>query len=98
MTLDLLGWNERWQREFAALDADGLVPGRVIGEHRSHFQVALEETELSAGTTGRLRNIAKERSDLPGVGDFVALRLAPGDGAATIEAILPRLSACALSM
>ena len=93
MTLNVLGWNERWQKEFAALKADGLVPGRVIGEHRSHFQVALEETERSAGTTGRLRNAAKERSDLPGVGDFVALRLAPGDGAATIEAVLPRLSA-----
>lgn len=93
MTLDVLGWNERWQKEFAALDADSLVPGRVIGEHRSHYQVATDATEVSAGITGRLRNIANERSDLPGVGDFVALRLAAGDGPATIEAVLPRISA-----
>ena len=93
MTLDVLGWNERWQEKFAAFDAEGLVPGRVVGEHRSHCQVATDATELSAGTTGRLRNTAEERSDLPGVGDFVALRLAEGDGPATIEAVLPRTSA-----
>jgi len=93
MTLDVLGWNGRWQKEFAAVGAEGLVPGRVIGEHRSHFRVAIEATELSAGTAGRLRNAAKERSALPGVGDFVALRLAVGDGPATIEAVLPRISA-----
>ena len=40
-----------------------------------------------------MRNAAQERSDLPGVGDFVALRLAAGDGQATIEAVLPRTSA-----
>ena len=40
--------------------------------------------------TGRLRNAATQRSDLPGVGDFVAIRLAAGDGSASIEAVLPR--------
>ena len=93
MTLDALGWNGQWQKEFAAIDADGLVPGRVIAEHRSHFRVALEGAEISARTSGRMRNTAKERSDLPGVGDFVAVRLAAGDGHATIEAVLPRTSA-----
>ncbi len=33
------------------------------------------------------------RSDLPGVGDFVALKPALGDGPATIEAVLPRSTA-----
>ena len=69
------------------------MPGRVVGEHRSHYRVATDTTELSAGTTGRLRNSAEERSDLPGVGDFVALRLAEGDGPAIIEGVLPRTSA-----
>lgn len=44
-------------------------------------------------TTGRLRNSADERSGLPGVGDFVAIRIAEGHGPATIEAVLPRTSA-----
>ena len=37
--------------------------------------------------------MATHRSDLPGVGDFVVVRLAIGDGPATIEAVLPRISA-----
>jgi ribosome biogenesis GTPase / thiamine phosphate phosphatase len=93
MTLEALGWSAQRQQQFEAHVAQGLVPGRVVGEHRSHFQVATEAAEVSAGATGRLRNSAVQRSDLPGVGDFVALRLAKGDGPATIEAVLPRSSA-----
>lgn len=93
MTLEALGWNSQRQEDFQAHAAEGLVPGRVVGEHRSHYRVAIDTTELSAGTTGRLRNSAEERSDLPGVGDFVALCLAEGEGPAIIEAVLPRTSA-----
>jgi len=50
-------------------------------------------TELSAEISGRLCNHAGQRSDLPGVGDFVALRLALTDGTSTIEAVLPRTTA-----
>jgi ribosome biogenesis GTPase len=89
MTLEALGWNSRRQEEFEGYAAEGLVPGRVVGEHRSHYRVATEATELSAGTTGRLRNTAEERSDLPGVGDFVAVRLAGLGWPGTIEAALP---------
>jgi ribosome biogenesis GTPase / thiamine phosphate phosphatase len=93
MTLEALGWNSRRQEEFQAHAVQGLVPGRVVGEHRSHYRVATDTTELSAVTTGRFRNSAAERSDLPGVGDFVAIRISDGDGPATIEAVLPRTSA-----
>jgi ribosome biogenesis GTPase / thiamine phosphate phosphatase len=90
MNLEVLGWNERRQREFSAYAAGGLLPGRVVGEHRSHYRVATEAAELTAAATGRIRKAAEQRSDLPGVGDFVAVRLAEGDGPATIEAVLPR--------
>jgi ribosome biogenesis GTPase len=93
MTLDALGWCERHRAEFIVHAAKGLAPGRVVAEHRSHYQVATDSAELSAGTTGRIRNIVAQRSDLPGVGDFVGVRLAAGDGPATIEAVLPRTTA-----
>lgn len=93
MTLETLGWSDLRQEKFQPYAADGLVPGRVMGEHRTHFQVATHLTELSAEATGRLRKSAAERSDLPGVGDFVAIRLSPDDGPASIEAVLPRTSA-----
>ena len=93
MTLEALGWSGQRQRDFAARAADGLIPGRVVGEHRTHFRVATEAVEFSAEMTGRLRNAAAQRSDLAGVGDFVALRFGAGDGPATIEEVLPRTSA-----
>jgi ribosome biogenesis GTPase len=93
MTLEVFGWSDQRRDTFAAYAADGFVPGRVVSEHRSHFQVVTTVTELSAEVSGRLRNDAVQRIDLPGVGDFVALRLAVGNGPATIEAVLPRTTA-----
>ena len=93
MPLTAFGWNERWQNEFSGFAADGPVPGRVVGEHRTHYQVAIGDIELTAKTMGHVRNAAALRSDLPCVGDFVALRPNAGDGPATIEAVLPRTSA-----
>jgi ribosome biogenesis GTPase len=93
MTLEVFGWNRARQDAFAAHAAEGFVPGRVVSEHRSHLQVITTAAELSAEVSGRLRNEAVERSDLPAVGDFVAVRLAMADGPATIEAVLPRTTA-----
>lgn len=97
MSLEALGWNTQWQGKFAALAATGFVPARVVGEHRNHYRVATGITELSAGTTGRLRNTAALRSDLPGVGDFVAVNVSVNDSGgaspSTIEVVLPRTSA-----
>ena len=93
MSLEALGWNTQWREKFEAHAATGLVPARVVGEHRSHYRVATEATELSASTTGRMRNTVAQRSDLPGVGDFVAVNLSEGDSPATIEVVLPRTSA-----
>jgi ribosome biogenesis GTPase len=93
MTLEVFGWSEQRRDAFAGSAADGFLPARVVSEHRSHFQVSTAVTELSAEVSGRLRNDTVLRSDLPGVGDFVALRMALNDGPATIEAVLPRTTA-----
>jgi ribosome biogenesis GTPase / thiamine phosphate phosphatase len=93
MTLVALGWNEHRQRQFEAFAIQDCVPGRVVSEHRTHYRVATDALEFSAEITGRLRHSAKERSDLPGTGDFVAMRSAVGDANAMIEAVLPRASA-----
>ena len=93
MKLVALGWNVRRQEDFKAYAAEDLVPGRIVSEHRTHYRVATDALEISAETTGRLRNAAKQRSDLPGTGDFVALRIGGRDDMAIIEAVLPRSSA-----
>jgi ribosome biogenesis GTPase len=93
MNLETLGWNERRRQQFSTYAAGGLFPGRVVGEHRSHYRVATEAEEVTAAASGRIHSAAEERSDLPGVGDFVAVRWADGDGPATLEAVLPRTTA-----
>jgi len=93
MLLTALGWTDARETAFATHAAEGLVPGRVVGEHRTHYRVATGFGEVSSNITGRNRNAVAEHSDLPGVGDFVALRLPPDDGPAMIEAVLPRTSA-----
>jgi ribosome biogenesis GTPase / thiamine phosphate phosphatase len=90
MTLTALGWNEVWRQKFYARGTTGSVPGRVVSEHRTHYRVATDETELTAEITGHIRHAARQRSDLPGVGDFVALQSTDGDGPASIHAVLPR--------
>ena len=93
MKLEVFGWNDPRNHAFAAHAQDGFVPGRVVSEHRSHLQVVTTTGEITAEVSGRLRNEAVQRSDLPAVGDFVALRLAQADGPATVEALLPRTTA-----
>ncbi len=92
MALEALGWNRQWQEKFVAHGGEGLVAARVVGEHRSHYRVATDAAELSATTTGQLRHVAAHRSELPGVGDFVALRLREEATEGTIEIVLPRTS------
>ncbi len=93
MTLAAFGWNNRWQNAFEATAAANLLPARVIGAHRTHFDVVTDAAELTAAMTKRLRNAAADPSDLAGVGDFIALSLTGSDGHATIEAVLPRTTA-----
>ena len=93
MTLAAFGWTEQQQSEAATYASRGLLPGRIVGEHRTHYQVATGESEITAEASGALRNQTKQRSDLPGVGDIVAFRPASGDGPATIEGVLTRKSA-----
>lgn len=64
----------------------------MVGEHRSHYRVATAVAELSATATGQLRHVAAHRSDLPDVGDFVALKLRDDETEGTIEILLPRTS------
>jgi ribosome biogenesis GTPase / thiamine phosphate phosphatase len=97
MTLVALGWNTQWQQKFEAAVAKAdlslkLQPGRIIAEHRTHYQIGTDTGELSAEATGRFRNNVALRTDLPGVGDYVAFRPAEADGPAFIEAVLPRTS------
>ena len=93
MTLAELGWNgafaasyEPWQ-----LKTD-VRPGRIAIEFNQIFRVYVEDGEVDAVTAGRLKHRASSRAELPAVGDWVAVRQRPEDGA-VIVGVMPRRTA-----
>ncbi len=92
MQLALLGWDERSSADFAAYSCAGFIAGRVILQHNHIFTVVTETGEVSAQISGRMQHESNAADELPAVGDWVALRLLPGDGVALIQAVLPRRS------
>jgi ribosome biogenesis GTPase / thiamine phosphate phosphatase len=91
--LSTLGWDDRWIEAFAPFAAEGLVPGRVVRQHRGLYRVLTEPGEVVATPAGRLRLDARGRIDLPAVGDWVALRGETATARAVVQAVVPRRSA-----
>src|SRR4051812_19443938 len=90
MTLSFLGWDDFFSHHFSPFSCDGLVPARVVAEHKHGFDVFSTAGALSAECTGKLLHAAATRADLPAVGDWVAVRPRPGETHADIHAVLPR--------
>ena len=91
---DLLpwGWNEQLEEEFQRHSEPELLPGRVLLEFNQFLRVITASGEILAEVSGRLRHAASSRSELPAVGDWVAIRRHRREDRATIVALLPRRS------
>jgi ribosome biogenesis GTPase len=92
MDLVQLGWDDFFDSHFVRFKEAGLVPARVVREHRELYQVDGQLGQLTARVSGKLRHGAQARSDFPAVGDWVAAEARVDEGRATIQAILPRKS------
>jgi ribosome biogenesis GTPase len=92
MSLSVLGWTAREAQAFTPYAEQGFVPARVAIAYGATFRVYLEEGEILAEASGRLRHDAKSRRDLPAVGDWVAVRRSDAGDRGTIHAVLPRKS------
>jgi ribosome biogenesis GTPase len=68
--LETWGWDDRWVDEFAAGAGAGLVPARVVAQHRGRWLLAAECGEFPGLVTGKFRHDAAI-GDLPAVGDWV---------------------------
>jgi ribosome biogenesis GTPase / thiamine phosphate phosphatase len=91
MDLTKLGWNSERDLQFAPHHAKGLVPARVAVEDKHFFRVWTVDGELLAQVTGKgIHEARRANSSLPKVGDWVAVKLVPGEEKAMIQAILPR--------
>jgi ribosome biogenesis GTPase len=92
--LRALGFTPAVAEAFAAHEAAGRRPGRVVAGHSARLlRVGTGEGEELAGLAGRLRHEAAGPLDLPSVGDWVALRRRDEGHGPVIEAVLPRRTA-----
>jgi ribosome biogenesis GTPase / thiamine phosphate phosphatase len=91
-SLETWGWDGGRKAEFESLSGGSFWPARVIAQHRGMWIVVGENGETGATPTGRLRHQAED-GEMPAVGDWVACVYSPHDGAARMDAVLPRRSA-----
>lgn len=73
--LDLLGYNSFYEKSFKELNRDDLIPGRIAVENKNNFVVFTETGEVKAEVSGNLLFNSEVKSELPKVGDWVALAL-----------------------
>ena len=90
-----LGWNGSFEQAMGPLRQEGLVPVRVIAEHRGQYRVAGPGGEMPAEVTGRMMYHAEERMDYPVVGDWAAAAVLDNGALSVIRTILPRRSVLA---
>ncbi|MBC7980508.1 MAG: ribosome small subunit-dependent GTPase A [Armatimonadetes bacterium] len=93
MTLQELGWTPELETACAPYREKGWVPARLIRETPINFSAFLGDgEEIDTILCGRLWNAAGMDSDLPAVGDWVAIELGNENQAHVIRAQLPRRS------
>lgn len=91
--LEGLGWDPAREGAFVSYAVSGLVPARVVAEHRGAYVVRTATDALWAEVSGRLRYAALGPADFPSVGDWVAVDSRAAEGTATIHVVLARRTA-----
>jgi ribosome biogenesis GTPase / thiamine phosphate phosphatase len=88
-----LGWDDLYAEQFAPWTAKAHVqPGRVAIEFNHNYRLYVDDGEIEAVAAGRLKHRAESRSELPAVGDWVAVRTRPDEDRGSIQGLLPRRS------
>ena len=93
VTLESLGWNSHFAEAMKAVEHEGCTPARVVRAGRDLYHVVGTQGEMLAALSGRLRHQARQRADLPAVGDWVLLQPPKAGGPALIRHRLPRRTA-----
>jgi len=91
MSLEALGWNAHFDGAFAPHAREGLTPARIAREDRGRYLAMDAGGEWFAELAGRLSHETTDRTALPAVGDWVAVRRSGDLG--VIHAVLERSSA-----
>ena len=93
MTLEDLGWNETFEKEFTPFYASGWKPARLIRDNKITYGALLAGAdEREVVLSGKVYHDAETDADLPAVGDWVALDLGTENEECVIRARLTRQS------
>jgi ribosome biogenesis GTPase len=85
-----LGFGPFFEEQLQSSEGRAVIPARIAAEHRGSYEVWSDAGSGRAQLAGRLRS-EFEQSGLPGVGDWVIVKDAPGPDAPTIiERVLAR--------
>jgi len=90
MLLATLGWDDYFSRQFEGLERDGLVPARIVEQHKSGYTAYGEQAEWQADVTGRYLHVLAGLVGFPSVGDWVGLQPVSKEDRALIYALLRR--------
>lgn len=91
MTLNDLGWNDAFAKDFAPFEKKGWKPARLIRDNKITYGALLEGgEEYEVIMSGKVYHDATCDAELPAVGDWVALEIGTGDLDTVIRARLPR--------
>lgn len=90
--LGLYGWDAGWAEGFRPYAVEGLIPARVAIEYNHLLRLYTAKGDVRGQHSGKLLHEAAGRHAMAAVGDWVAIRMNPGERSGTIEAVLPRRS------
>lgn len=90
MILEQYGFTNEMKDAFNENSQPGLVPARIITEHRGLYRVVCESGERFAEISGKYHYHLEEKGGYPAVGDWVVLEAAGSEDRAVIHDILPR--------
>ncbi len=92
LDLKTLGWRAFFEENMSPYAEMGMIPGRVARQDKGYFMLLSASGRIRAKIAGKLRHDSTLGSQLPTVGDWVAVQPAQGRDSATIHAVLDRFS------
>lgn len=89
-TIKELGWTPELEEAFKPFALRGLIPARIIAEHRMAYDLVCARGEYTSEVTASLRKAAGSKADFPAVGDWAAIAFDPAARRQAIQTLLPR--------
>ena len=86
------GWDDYFDKEFKKFSNEGYTAGRVAIENKSNYLLYTGIGELSAELSGKFHFKNEDTGNYPAVGDWVVIKIIPGEKKAIIEFVLERKS------